>query len=62
MRILESFENVFFRMDIMRSIYSRDWSGSYDRIVIEASGVAEPKNIREEFIEAADSHQVGSGK
>ena len=26
--------------------------------MIEASGVAEPKNIREEFIEAAESHQV----
>jgi G3E family GTPase len=26
---------------------------SYDRIIIELSGVAEPKNIRREFVEAA---------
>jgi G3E family GTPase len=28
-------------------------SKAYDRIVIEMSGVAEPKNVRREFVEAA---------
>jgi G3E family GTPase len=32
--------------------------GSYDRIVIEMSGIAEPRNLREEFLEAKSSHQV----
>ena len=30
----------------------------YDRIIIEASGVSEPRNLREEFLDAADSHQA----
>eukprot|EP00290_Baffinella_frigidus_P034367 CAMPEP_0180332516 /NCGR_PEP_ID=MMETSP0988-20121125/42577_1 /TAXON_ID=697907 /ORGANISM="non described non described, Strain CCMP2293" /LENGTH=577 /DNA_ID=CAMNT_0022320173 /DNA_START=26 /DNA_END=1760 /DNA_ORIENTATION=+ len=31
---------------------------SYDRIVIEMSGIAEPRNLREEFLEAKSTHQV----
>ncbi|EKX54518.1 hypothetical protein GUITHDRAFT_99995 [Guillardia theta CCMP2712] len=39
------------RLSIRREI-------SYDRIVVEMSGVSEPKNLREEFLEAQDAHQV----
>ncbi len=30
----------------------------YDRIVVEMSGVSEPKNLRAEFIDCEETHQV----
>jgi G3E family GTPase len=39
------------RLSIRRGI-------KYDRIIVEMSGVSEPKNLRAEFIDCEETHQV----